>query len=135
MADRAGPVSISACRDGWRFCYNPPLDTTTHRRLGRGQHEDTDMASRIQGVYCPHMVPFNDDGSINEPELRRLIDYLIAAGISGLYPNGSDGRVRRSALWTDWGEIQQAIDHLLRVDPGVKARRKAEERYIRGNGG
>lgn len=47
----------------------------------------------------------------------------------------SDGRVRRSALWTDWGEVQQAIDHLLRVDPGVKARRKAEERYIRGNGG
>lgn len=48
----------------------------------------------------------------------------------------SDGRVRRSVeLFQEWGDIQQAIDHLLRVDPGVKARRAAEARYIRGNGG
>ena len=47
----------------------------------------------------------------------------------------SDGRVRRFVpYYSDWGEVQQALDHLLRVDPGVKARRKAEERYIRGNG-
>ena len=47
----------------------------------------------------------------------------------------SDGRVRRSVSWRQWSKIQQAIDQLLRVDPGVKARREAEERYIRGNGG
>jgi len=47
----------------------------------------------------------------------------------------TDGRVRRSAMWRDWGEVRQAIDHLLRVDPGIKARRAAEARYIRGNGG
>ncbi|GAB5496449.1 MAG: hypothetical protein Phyf2KO_15290 [Phycisphaerales bacterium] len=48
----------------------------------------------------------------------------------------SDGRVRRSVDdFRNWGDIQQAIDHLLRVDPGVKARRAAEARYIRGNGG
>ena len=47
----------------------------------------------------------------------------------------TDGRVRREALWVEWSKVQQAIDHLLRVDPGVKARREAEERYIRGGGG
>jgi len=47
----------------------------------------------------------------------------------------TDGRVRRSAMWRDWGEVQQAIDHLLREDPGIKARQRAEARYIRGNGG
>ncbi|MCA9271945.1 MAG: TlpA family protein disulfide reductase [Phycisphaerales bacterium] len=47
----------------------------------------------------------------------------------------TDGRVRREALWLEWSKVQQAIDHLLRVDPGVKARREAEERYIRGSGG
>lgn len=47
----------------------------------------------------------------------------------------TDGRVRRSTLYTNWSKVQQAIDHLLRVDPGVQARRKAEEMYIRGRGG
>lgn len=47
----------------------------------------------------------------------------------------SDGRVRRAASWRTWSQVQQAIDHLLREDPGVKARREAEDRYIRGNGG
>jgi 4-hydroxy-tetrahydrodipicolinate synthase len=53
------------------------------------------MASKIQGVYCPNMVPLNHDGSINETELRRLIDFLIEKGISGLYPNGSTGEFTR----------------------------------------
>ena len=47
----------------------------------------------------------------------------------------TDGRVRREAMYNEWSKVQQAIDHLLRVDPGVKARREAEDRYIRGNGG
>ncbi|RNC82456.1 MAG: TlpA family protein disulfide reductase [Phycisphaera sp.] len=48
----------------------------------------------------------------------------------------SDGRVRRAVDdMRDWDLVLQAVDHLIRVDPGVKARRAAEARYIRGNGG
>jgi 4-hydroxy-tetrahydrodipicolinate synthase len=53
------------------------------------------MPAKIEGIFCPHMVPLDDAGRINEPELRRLIDFLIEAGISGLYPNGSTGEFTR----------------------------------------
>ena len=41
------------------------------------------------------MVPLDERGEINETELRRLIDFLLEAGISGLYPNGSTGEFTR----------------------------------------
>ncbi len=53
------------------------------------------MSRSLEGIFCPHMVPFDETGAINENELRRLIDYLIEKGISGLYPNGSTGEFVR----------------------------------------
>jgi len=41
------------------------------------------------------MVPLTDDGRIHEAELRRLVDWLIEKGVSGLYPNGSTGEFTR----------------------------------------
>ncbi len=55
------------------------------------------MTQRIEGIFCPHVVPLDDRGQINEPELRRYIDWLIAAGVHGLYPNGSTGEFTRFA--------------------------------------
>jgi 4-hydroxy-tetrahydrodipicolinate synthase len=53
------------------------------------------MTTRIQGIFTPNIVPLDDDGRINEPELRRYVDWLIASGIHGLYPNGSTGEFLR----------------------------------------
>jgi len=53
------------------------------------------MTAPIAGIFVPNMVPLNDDGQINEPELRRYIDWLIASGVQGLYPNGSTGEFLR----------------------------------------
>jgi len=55
------------------------------------------MATRnkLTGIFTPHMVPLNADRSINEPELRRYIDWLIDRGVHGLYPNGSTGEFTR----------------------------------------
>lgn len=53
------------------------------------------MGKKLTGIFCPHMVPLHYDGSINEDELRRYIDWLIAKGIHGLYPNGSSGEFLR----------------------------------------
>ncbi len=50
---------------------------------------------KLQGVFTPNMVPLDDRGRINEPELRRIVDWLINKGISGLYPNGSTGEFTR----------------------------------------
>ena len=49
----------------------------------------------IRGIYTPNLVPFRDDGSIHEGELRRLVNWLIDKGVSGLYPNGSTGEFIR----------------------------------------
>ena len=53
------------------------------------------MADKIQGIFTPHMIPLDAQGEINEPELRRYIDWLIERGVHGLYPNGSTGEFTR----------------------------------------
>jgi dihydrodipicolinate synthase/N-acetylneuraminate lyase len=49
----------------------------------------------LQGIFTPNVVPFHEDYSINEEELRRYVEWLIAKGVSGLYPNGSTGEFIR----------------------------------------
>jgi 4-hydroxy-tetrahydrodipicolinate synthase len=51
--------------------------------------------SRLQGIFTPNLVPLDADGEINEPELRRYVDWLIERGVHGLYPNGSTGEFTR----------------------------------------
>jgi len=53
------------------------------------------MSARITGIFTPHMVPLGASGTINEEELRRYVDWLIARGVHGLYPNGSTGEFIR----------------------------------------
>ena len=52
-------------------------------------------AGRLQGIFTPNIVPLEADGDINEPELRRYVDWLIDRGVHGLYPNGSTGEFTR----------------------------------------
>jgi len=47
------------------------------------------------GIWTPTLVPLDEKGRINEAELRRFIDWLIASGIHGLFPNGSTGEFTR----------------------------------------
>ena len=53
------------------------------------------MAAKITGILTPHMVPLDANSRINEAELRRYVDWLIAQGVHGLYPNGSTGEFIR----------------------------------------
>ncbi|MGH7127795.1 MAG: dihydrodipicolinate synthase family protein, partial [Planctomycetaceae bacterium] len=50
---------------------------------------------RLTGIFTPNLVPLDDRGEINEPELRRYVDWLIERGVHGLYPNGSTGEFTR----------------------------------------
>jgi 4-hydroxy-tetrahydrodipicolinate synthase len=52
-------------------------------------------ASRLTGIFTPNLVPLDDRGEINESELRKYVDWLIARGVHGLYPNGSTGEFTR----------------------------------------
>jgi len=51
--------------------------------------------TRLTGIFTPNLVPFDANGHINESELRRMVDWLIEKGVSGLYPNGSTGEFMR----------------------------------------
>lgn len=52
-------------------------------------------SDKLQGIFTPNIVPLTPDRQINEPELRRYVDWLIEKGVHGLYPNGSTGEFTR----------------------------------------
>lgn len=54
--------------------------------------------SRLAGIFTPNLVPLDAGGEINEPELRRYVDWLIERGVHGLYPNGSTGEFTRFSV-------------------------------------
>ena len=51
--------------------------------------------TKLEGIFTPLLVPLDDRGEINEPELRRFVSWLIDRGVHGLYPNGSTGEFTR----------------------------------------
>ena len=56
------------------------------------------MAAKLEGIFTPTVVPYDDRGEINEPELRRFLSFLIDKGVHGLYPNGSTGEFTRLSV-------------------------------------
>ncbi|MFX0147446.1 MAG: 4-hydroxy-tetrahydrodipicolinate synthase [Candidatus Hodarchaeota archaeon] len=46
---------------------------------------------RPEGVMVALVTPFNKDESINEEQLRNLVNYLIEQGVNGLVPVGTTG--------------------------------------------
>jgi dihydrodipicolinate synthase/N-acetylneuraminate lyase len=50
---------------------------------------------RLEGIFTPNIVPLDGEGNVNEPELRRYVDWMIDGGVHGLYPNGSTGEFTR----------------------------------------
>ena len=53
------------------------------------------MKKKVSGIIVPNLVPLKSGGSINESELRRMVDFLIDGGVTGIYPNGSTGEFTR----------------------------------------
>ena len=65
---------------------------------------------RIQGIFTPNLVPLDEQGEINEPELRRYVDWLIDRGVHGLYPNGSTGEFTR---FTAGASVKRIIEIIV----------------------
>ncbi|MBI3973390.1 MAG: dihydrodipicolinate synthase family protein [Chloroflexi bacterium] len=45
----------------------------------------------LRGVVPPLVTPFTSDGEVDCASLRRLCEFLIVAGVDGLYPCGTTG--------------------------------------------
>jgi 4-hydroxy-tetrahydrodipicolinate synthase len=46
---------------------------------------------KLEGVFTALITPFTSDGSIDEQSLRKLVDFQMNEGISGLLPMGTTG--------------------------------------------
>ena len=46
---------------------------------------------KIHGIIPAMVTPFHDDEALNEDALRQLVNHLIAGGVHGLFPTGSQG--------------------------------------------
>ena len=46
---------------------------------------------RWEGIFVPHVTPFDENEEINEEVLRELVNYFIESGIHGLVTLGSNG--------------------------------------------
>jgi len=67
------------------------------------------MGKDIEGIVVPVVTPFRQDESINEDALRQIVNYLIDAGVHGLFPSGSQGELW--ALSTD--EKKRVMDVVI----------------------
>jgi dihydrodipicolinate synthase/N-acetylneuraminate lyase len=88
------------------------------------------VSSKIQGVFCPNLVPFDERGAINENELRRVFDFLIEKGISGLYPNGSTGEFVRLTIEERKRVIEIAMERTKKAGRDVPVLAGAYEAHI-----
>ena len=44
-----------------------------------------------EGIYVAMLTPFNDDGTVNESETRRMVDFMVDRGVHGIFPVSSVG--------------------------------------------
>jgi len=75
-----------------------------------------------EGVYVAMLTPFSDDGSINEDELRRVVDFLVESGVHGLFPLGSVGESIHLSHEEKLRMIEVVVDQnrgRVHVTPGV----------------
>lgn len=64
------------------------------------------MPQELKGIIVPVITPFHEDESLNEDGLRQIVDYLIAGGVHGIFPCGSQSEL--FALSMD--EAKRVID-------------------------
>jgi 4-hydroxy-tetrahydrodipicolinate synthase len=47
--------------------------------------------TNLKGVYTALITPFTKGGDVDEDALRRIIEFQISSGVSGLVPCGTTG--------------------------------------------
>jgi 4-hydroxy-tetrahydrodipicolinate synthase len=45
----------------------------------------------LHGIFVPMLTPLDDDERVDEPSLRRLVDFLVDAGVHGIWAMGTTG--------------------------------------------
>jgi dihydrodipicolinate synthase/N-acetylneuraminate lyase len=88
-----------------------------YEKISEHFSEGEKTMGQFRGVYPPIITPFDSNGKINEPVYRKVVDFLIGAGVQGFWTCGGSGE---GVLMSD-DELKQMAD--LTVD-AVKKRVK-----------
>ena len=77
---------------------------------------------RPEGIYVAMLTPFNENGEINEKELRRMVDFKIKAGVHGLFPVSTTGEAVHLTMDEKTHSMEIVVDQTrgrVKVTPGV----------------
>jgi 4-hydroxy-tetrahydrodipicolinate synthase len=88
---------------------------------------------RPEGVYAAMLTSFSEDGSINEGETRRIVDFLCDAGVDGLFPVSSVGEYIHMSREQRIRLMEIVVDQnrgRVKVTPGVGSTNPAEAIYL-----
>ena len=66
----------------------------------------------IRGIVVPLVTPFNQDESVDESALRQIVDYLIEAGVHGLFPSGSQGELYALSTEEKKRVMEVVVEHV-----------------------
>src|SRR3990170_4813710 len=82
------------------------------------------MILDLNGIFVPNVTPFDRQGEVDHEALRRLVDFWLDAGVSGLVVNASTGE---GPLLSDQEQVSLLELVLERVD--------GRARVLAGTGG
>lgn len=72
------------------------------------------MPQELKGIIVPVVTPFHEDESLNEDGLRQIVDYLIAGGVHGIFPCGSQSELFSLSM----DEAKRVIDAAVAASNG-----------------
>ncbi len=100
----------------WFRGLSHPLtsDTLPHMSPSR-QH-----STGLHGAFTALVTPFDTQGAIDEPGLRRLIDFQVDQGIDGVVPCGTTGE-SPTLTWEEHDRVVEVVVDAVRKRAGVIA--------------
>ena len=88
-----------------------------------------------EGIYVAMLTPFTEDGSINEAELRRIIDFLCESGVHGLFPVSTVGEYIHMTQEEKIRLMKIVVDQnrgRIKVTPGIGSTYPADSIFLAG---
>jgi len=76
------------------------------------------------GIYSAMLTPFKEDGNINEPVLRKMVDFMIAKGLHGIFPVSTSGEFTHMSFDQAVEVMEIVIDQnagRVKITPGVSS--------------
>lgn len=70
---------------------------------------------KYQGVVVPMATPFTSGGRLDEPSLQRLVNFLLAAGVDGIFVMGTTGE----GLAIPYGDRRRIVEQTVATAKGA----------------